>query len=272
MTTHTPSDKRNSLIGNLAHTEFFTNFCRAFAQLTGLQLSIEAATNNEELKGTVTAFSVSGVASTRVPVSVGRTLVATLHTGGVRLAPATGETFAPVAKAMLDSNCSAAEIRAERTVFASLPVCEPASYEAALAMLESFAFQLGEWAHRLVFANAQLEPEPVRRAKAFIMSHLAEPLSLEGVADEVHVSPFHFCKIFKRATGLTFTDYVNRARVEKAKRMLMRPQVTITDVAYDVGFQSLSHFNRCFRRIASESPTGFRVRMRSNRGGTLIAA
>ncbi len=272
MTTNTTNNNRKTLIGNLASSEFFTNFYRAFAQLTGLQLSLEAAADNEELKETVTEFSVAGVASTRVPVKVGKTLLAVLGTGGVRLAPATGETFAPVAKAMLDSNCSAAEIKAERTRFASLPVCEPAIYEAALAMLESFAFQLGEWAHRLVFANAQLEPEPVRRAKAFIMSHLAEPLSLEAVADEVHVSSFHFCKIFKRATGLTFTDFLNRARVEKAKRMLMRSLVAVTDVAYDVGFQSLSHFNRCFRRIVSESPTGFRLRMRSNSGGALLAA
>jgi len=57
----------------------------------------------------------------------------------------------------------------------------------------------------------------------------------------VHVSPFHFCKIFKRATGMTFTDFVNRARVEKARKMLMCPEARITEVAYDVGFQSLSH-------------------------------
>ena len=104
------------------------------------------------------------------------------------------------------------------------------------------------------------------------MGHLAEPMSLEGVASEVNVSPFHFCKIFKRATGMTFTDFVNRARVEKAKRMLMRPEARITEVAYDVGFQSLSHFNRSFRRIVSESPTEFRSRMRSPRGGSLLAA
>ena len=74
-----------------------------------------------------------------------------------------------------------------------------------------------------------------------------------------------------RATGLTFTDFVNRARVEKAKRMLMKPAARITEVAYDVGFQSLSHFNRSFRRIADESPTEFRSRMKHS-GPALMAA
>jgi len=217
-------------------------------------------------------FSLSGVADTRVPVRVGKTLVAVLRTGGVRLTPASAENFAPIAKALLDSDRSAAEIKAEREAFAKLPTMAPERYEAALALLKSFAFQLGESAHRLLFANAQHEPEPVRHAKAYIMQHLAEPMSLETVAREVSVSPFHFCKVFKRATGMTFTDFVNRARVEKAKRMLMRPEARITEVAYDVGFQSLSHFNRSFRRIASESPTEFRSRMKSSRGSSLVAA
>lgn len=260
------------LVNNLARTEFFTQFCEAFTRLTSLSLSLEAAGENEEFKQPVTEYSIAGVATTHMPVKLGKTLVATLRTGGVRLAPATAENFAPVAKALLDSGRSAEEIKAERNEFARLPVYEPARYEAALAMLRSFAFQLGETAHRLLFANAQHEPEPVRHAKAYIMGHLAEPMSLEGVAAEVSVSPFHFCKIFKRATGMTFTDFVNRARVEKAKRMLMRPEARITEVAYDVGFQSLSHFNRSFRRIASESPTEFRSRMRSPRASALLAA
>ena len=86
----------------------------------------------------------------------------------------------------------------------------------------------------------KLGQRPLRLREGALRSNGA----VEAVAKAVNVSPFHFCKLFKRATGLTFTDFVNRARVEKAKRMLMKPDARITEVAYDVGFQSLSHFNR----------------------------
>ncbi len=272
MTPTQSSNSRARLVENLSSTDFFHTYSSAYEQLTGLHLNLEPTHEGEEQTKTETKYSMTGLADTRVPVRVGKTLVAVLRTGGVRLAPANAENFAPIAKALLDSDRSASEIKAEREAFTKLPVMAPERYEAALALLKSFAFQLGESAHRLLFANAQHEPEPVRHAKAYIMQHLAEPMSLETVAREVSVSPFHFCKVFKRATGMTFTDFVNRARVEKAKRMLMRPEARITEVAYDVGFQSLSHFNRSFRRIASESPTEFRARMKSSRGGALVAA
>ncbi len=271
--TSTPSPiSARRLAEILRNTDLFRNYSAAFSQWTNLPLTLEAAGTNEELAKTETTYSMTGVADTRVPVKLGKTLVAILRTGGVRLSAATAESFAPMAKAMLDSNRGATEIKAERDAFSKLPIMAPDHYESALALLKSFAFQLGDSAHRVLFASTTVEPEPVRLAKAFIMQHLAEPMSLEMVANAVSVSPFHFCKVFKRATSMTFTDFVNHARVEKARRMLMRPDARITEVAYDVGFQSLSHFNRSFRRIVSESPTEYRSRLKMSPSGAMVAA
>ncbi len=268
-TAHT--SPRQRFILNLAESELFQHYQKAFHTLTSLPLSLEATKDDAPIEGIITRKGVAGVVETQVPVRVGKNTIAVMLTGGVRLQPANAEHFAPVAKALLDDDRSAAEIRTAKVHFEHVPVMEPARYEAALAILQSFALQLGDSAHRLLFATATHEPEAVRNAKSFIHTHLAEPMSLEAVASAVNVSPFHFCKLFKRATGLTFTDFVNRARVEKAKRMLMKPAARITEVAYDVGFQSLSHFNRSFRRIADESPTEFRSRMKHG-GPALMAA
>jgi AraC-like DNA-binding protein len=72
------------------------------------------------------------------------------------------------------------------------------------------------------------------------------------------MSAFYFCKVFKEAVGVTFTDYVARTRVEKTKQMLLNPNVRISEAAFAAGFQSLSQFNRVFRRIIGESPTHYR--------------
>ncbi|WP_395716942.1 helix-turn-helix domain-containing protein [Prosthecobacter sp.] len=268
-TTHTTARQR--FIQNLAESELFQHYQKAFHTLTSLPLNLESVGEDVHIDHVATRTGVAGVVETHVPVRVGKNTIAVMLTGGVRLQPANADTFAPVAKALLDEGRSAAEVRSAKVQFEHVPVMQPERYDAAIAILQSFALQLGESAHRLLFANATHEPEAVRNAKAFIHQHLAEPMSLEAVARAVNVSPFHFCKLFKRATGLTFTDFVNRARVEKAKRMLMKPAARITEVAYDVGFQSLSHFNRSFRRIADESPTEFRSRMK-NGAPALLAA
>jgi AraC-like DNA-binding protein len=64
--------------------------------------------------------------------------------------------------------------------------------------------------------------------------------------------------MFKKATGLTFTDYMGRVRVEKAKTLLLNPHLRVSEIAYTVGFQSLTHFNRVFRDLTGESPSHFR--------------
>ena len=69
---------------------------------------------------------------------------------------------------------------------------------------------------------------------------------------------FHFCKVFHKATGLKFTDYVARMRLEDARNRLLNPNLRISEIAYDVGFQSLTQFNRTFKRVFGESPTDFR--------------
>jgi AraC-like DNA-binding protein len=260
ITRDTHGNAHQRFIANLADSELFQHYQRAFQTLTGLTLSLDPCTDVEQ---PTTTQDIRGVATTLVPVRVGKNVVAALHTGGTRLQTAGPESFHEVAKAMLEDDHSAAEIRVAKAEFEALPVMAPERYEAAVALLGSFAIQMGESAHRFLFAHASNEPEAVRRGKAYIHAHLAEAMTLESVAKAVAVSPFHFCKIFKHATGLTFTDFVSHARVEKAKRLLMKPAARITDVAFDVGFQSLSHFNRSFRRIVSESPTEFRSRMRS---------
>jgi len=67
-------------------------------------------------------------------------------------------------------------------------------------------------------------------------------------------------QLFKRATGLTFTEYVARVRIEKAKTLLLARNRRVSEIAYEVGFQSLTHFNRVFRQIVGQSPSNYRAR------------
>ena len=81
----------------------------------------------------------------------------------------------------------------------------------------------------------------------------------------MNTSTFYFCKLFKKATGLTFTDYLSRLRIEKAKNLLLNPNLRISEVAYEVGFQSLTHFNRMFRKLTGQSPSAWRETLPTSR-------
>ena len=88
-----------------------------------------------------------------------------------------------------------------------------------------------------------------------------EEISLDDVARRVNMSTFYFCKMFKKATGVTFTEYLSLVRVSKAKNLLLNPNLRISEIAFEVGFQSLTHFNRVFRKIVGQSPTQYRTKL-----------
>ena len=85
-----------------------------------------------------------------------------------------------------------------------------------------------------------------------------EPIDLESAARAVELSPFHFLRVFARALGVTPHQYLVRARLRRAARLLSDGERSITDVAFDVGFGDLSNFVRTFHRAAGVSPRRFR--------------
>ena len=125
----------------------------------------------------------------------------------------------------------------------------PDKYNAIIRLLMFFAEQLSVLINQILLEKENAEPLMVRKAREHIAKNKRESLSLTDVAKVSGASVFHFCKVFKQTTGLTFTDYVARSRLEDAKAELLNPNRRISEIAYDVGFKSLTQFNRVFKRI-----------------------
>jgi YesN/AraC family two-component response regulator len=131
-------------------------------------------------------------------------------------------------------------------------------YESMVRLLTIFGQHLSLVSHQLVVQHQNAESPTITRAKQFINEHQADDLSLGAVARAVNISTFYFCKKFKKATGLHFTDYLSRVRIEKAKNLLLNPNARVSEIAYEVGFQSLTHFNRVFKKVSGQSPSAYR--------------
>jgi len=106
---------------------------------------------------------------------------------------------------------------------------------------------------------ARAEPVEIWKARSFIEEHSAEELSLTKVAKAVNISANHLSEKFKQVTGVNFVDYVARIRFEKACDLLLNSNLRISEIAFAVGFQSLSQFNRVFKKLTRQSPTQFRA-------------
>jgi AraC-like DNA-binding protein len=192
-----------------------------------------------------------------VPIRLGQHVVAYLQTGQVLFRAPSEKQFRAALKQILQWNADANAEELHTAFFASR-VLTRGHYEAMLRLLTSFAQHLSLIANELMIKQTATEPLAVTKARAFIAEHLGEDMSLEQVAHAASMSPFYFCKVFKTATGVTFTDYVARARVEKTKQLLLNPNTRVSEAAYEAGFQSLSQFNRVFRRIEGQAPSAYR--------------
>jgi len=97
------------------------------------------------------------------------------------------------------------------------------------------------------------------KARNFIHAHSNEELSLGQVARAANTSPNYFSEKFKQATGTTFVRYVAQLRYDKATGLLRESELRIGEIAFATGFQSLSQFNRTFKKFAGKSPTEYRA-------------
>lgn len=135
-------------------------------------------------------------------------------------------------------------------------------FAAALRLLEEAAGRLaGHMEEHLAGPAEQLSPS-IRKACSFIRTHFEEELPLGRVAAELGLSRGHFCAAFHRGTGLRFVEYLTRVRVERASELLQSTERSVAEIAFGCGFQSLSQFNRSFRRIKGVTPRSLRAKGR----------
>ncbi|HEY5779696.1 MAG TPA: PocR ligand-binding domain-containing protein [Terrimicrobiaceae bacterium] len=279
--------------GSLGQTQIYRDYLKAFTQATGLPLRLRDAADEGSVsrpgKGASPFCSLmartnvsceaclamqrrleqqariepktlkcfAGLCETAVPVRVGENLVAWLETGQVLIDHPTKSKFSRLAKTLLRWGTHVDLKRVEEAYF-NTRVISRVQYESAVRLLQIFAGHLAEVGQRIALSHRQSESPAMTKARQWIAEHCEESVSLAEAARAVSLSAKHFSDMFRKATGIPFVEYVGRVRVEKAKNLLANPQLRISEVAFEVGFQSLSQFNRVFKKIAGQSPKSYR--------------
>ncbi len=203
-----------------------------------------------------------GLSDTVVPIRFGERLVGFLQTGQVFRKKPSEKQFNRAAQLVAQWGLEIESDRLREAYFSS-KVLSSQQHDGVVKLLSIFGQHISMVSNQILVQRASAEPPAIARARQFIQENQAEDLSLGMVAKAVNMSTFYFCKMFKRATGLNFTDYVSRVRVEKARNLLLNRNLRISEIAYEIGFQSLTHFNRVFKKITGQSPTEYRGKLAS---------
>jgi AraC-like DNA-binding protein len=292
------SDNTN-LIDTLAHSKIYRDYERAFSEATGLPVALRPVESwqlphhgrrhenafcallaqkskacaaclqvQQELSESATheprsINCAAGLCDMAVPVRMGEQLIGFLQTGQIFRKTPTAAQFDRAAK-LAEEWGVAADRQQLKNAYFSTTVLSNREHDSVLKLLTIFAQHLSLITNQIAIQQQNSEPPVITRAKQYIKEHQAEDLSLGQVAKAVNTSSFYFCKMFKKVTGINFTDYISRLRIEQARNLLLNPNLRISEIAYEVGFQSLTHFNRVFKRIVGQSPTIYRGQLANN--------
>jgi AraC-like DNA-binding protein/ligand-binding sensor protein len=241
-------------------SKYANPFCAILARtskICGECLEVQRKLSGANTSDTQTVTCFAGLTTTSVPVKLEARVIAFLQTGQVFLRTPSAKRFKKIATQLISWGMKVNLARLENAYFHSR-VVSPGLYRAIVRLLEIFAEHLALIANQIALQQANVDSPIVGRAKDYLASHQSEPIKLEQIARALNMSKFHFCRVFKQTTDLTFVEYLNRVRIEKAKILLHNNNLRVSEIAYDVGFQTITHFNRIFRKLVGHSPTEFR--------------
>lgn len=207
-----------------------------------------------------TATCEGNITSTLIPINTKVGIVAYLRSGQVRTDAAhiDPDFFLKVSEVMPPHVARDVIFQ-----FENAKVYTKSEYKDQLTLLGAFALQLSDLAN-----NELSKPKPgsggiVEVTKEYIHQKLVEKISLDELANNAKVTNSYLCKQFKKSTGLTVVEYINRHRIELAKELLTKRNTRVIEIAYETGFQSLSQFNRSFLRYTGQSPTEFKAQTKA---------
>ncbi len=207
---------------------------------------------------TASTVCFAGLTETFVPIRVGRETIGFLRTGEVFNSTLHIADRRRVKDALLGLIGDESLVDEFSAALSSISVVETARYEGTVKLLEAFSLQLSQQALDLTASQRDEEPESVQRAKRYIQRNLSDPITLSDVASYSGMSVSAFCRVFKDSMGMTCVQWVNRKRIEWARQELLRRDTRVSEIAYKVGFSSLSQFNRVFSSVLGKAPTAYR--------------
>ncbi|MDD5705218.1 MAG: PocR ligand-binding domain-containing protein [Kiritimatiellae bacterium] len=197
----------------------------------------------------------AGLTDIVVPLFIGGVFLGCFTSGQFLMKKPTARFLARTAKAL--HHLKIGDDRLRRCLNRTL-VFNRQQVEAVVQLIQLIGSFVLEHQDRLLFLKGVQERDKISLAKAFMERRYGDKIAVADIAAAVGLSPSRLSHLFRRETGATMVQCLNRLRVEKARDLLRNSKLRVTEIAFETGFQSPTHFNRIFRAIAGCSPSAWR--------------
>ncbi len=199
----------------------------------------------------------AGLHEVSVPVQINGQTVGFLVIGGFQRRRAQQADVQRIAEKFAQWGIKVPRQQLDR-MLGECPIVSQDASDAMMRIVAASAKHFGHLAARQVIPDTKLLPAVAHRVRRYVRANgLGGPCRLPDIARACGVSPAHLSRVFHQSTGLTISDYLARFRVGQVMERLKKRRHSVTDIAFACGFQSLSQFNRTFRRIVGCSPTQY---------------
>jgi AraC-like DNA-binding protein len=202
----------------------------------------------------------AGLSEAAIPLNISGIKAGYFMFGGTAPQPPNQQTIQK-ARHLLKKNGIPIDDRDLETWLSQTPVMPSETLDAYKRIVHLAAKQIAlKVTDQLVDPEVAMPPSVIKACGYIRSRALVDDINLADVARHCCVSEGHLSRIFHHATGLTFREYLTQVRVERAKSLLLNSGKSVTEIAYESGFQSLSQFHRVFRKIHGASPGEMRSR------------
>lgn len=197
----------------------------------------------------------AGLIDIAIPLFVNKRFIGCLTTGQLSRNPPTPAGFDALWKKV---KALRVDRDALREAYFATPAFSGDKLDALVELVSMIGNYIMESENKLLFLESFQERDRITAVRGYIEKHYREKLSVADAAALARTSESHFGHLFKAQVGVSFVQYLNRYRTEKAKELLRNSKSSVTAIADAVGFQNLPHFNRIFRKFERCSPLAYR--------------
>jgi len=204
-------------------------------------------------------FCHAGLVDFAVPVYIEDWHVATINCGQILPEKPSEKGFKKLCKKIMGIPV---DMKKLHKVYFQSTYMPPEKLDMVLKLISFYADYFCEVGRRLHPANPSKNHPQINKAVNYLIEHFRDDISLQEISSSVDLCETYFSRLFTKVMGIPYTNYLNNLRLSEAKKLLEKTDWTITQISFNVGFNSLPYFNQTFRKSEKCSPSQYRKRNR----------